>query len=127
MRCTNLPLQLCHSLNGPLNRCLPIYSMAIIQIDSSNTQPLQTLLTRSLHVFRAGIDRTTSIFMNHIRKLCGQEYLVSFSSSFEPFTDEVFGVRINVRRIPVCLSKLVGTVEDLEALFVGLGAATDKS
>lgn len=118
----NSLFQLSHSLDRLLHRRHPIQTMAIIQIYRRYSQPLQTLLASFLDILRVAPHRHLAVCeMNG--EFRGQEDLITFAGSLEPFADQVFAVHVHVCRIPEVGAQFVGFVEDLEARFVVFGGA----
>jgi len=113
---SNLLLQLRQSLHRLLNRRPHIHPMAIIQVNTLHTQPLQTLLTRLPTVLRAGVHHRSLPLPNMpIREFCSQENVFSlFGIGGKPFPDQVFRVLVDVRAVPEGLAELVGPVQNGE-------------
>lgn len=95
--------------------------MAVVQINTLNTQPPQALLTRFSRILGTRVHRKFTIRKEFIRKLRGQEYLVALSGTSKPFPDKVFVVLVHIRAVPEGFAELVCPVEDLETSFVGFG------
>jgi hypothetical protein len=98
--------------------------MAIIQIDCFDSEPVQALRTRLSTIFWTRIDTPAPVRSSFICEFRGEENLIAFASSLEPFSNKVFGVEIDVCGVPEGLAKVVGSVENLEARFVRFRCAT---
>ena len=113
----NVLLQLRQRLDRLLNRRRHIHTMAIIQVNTLHTQPLQTLLARLPTVLRARVHHPPLPLPNMpIREFRSQENIFSlFGIGGKPFPDQVFGVLIDVRAVPEGLAELVGPVQNGKA------------
>lgn len=98
--------------------------MDVVQVDGLDAQPLQAPLARLLAVFGRRIDRH-AILGPLVGELGRQEDLVALAGPLEPPPNQVLRVLVHVGGIPEGLAQLVGAVEDLEALLVGLGGAVE--
>lgn len=132
--------QLYHCLDSLLNWCLLVHSMAVVEVYFVDLEPLQTLGASFLDVLRGAINHDTYTRRASIAKLllcepygywtldlrpmaylCGQEDLAPLPSPLEPFSNQIFAVAVHVCAVPICLTKLIGTVEYLEPQLVRLG------
>ena len=96
--------------------------MAVEKVNSLNTQALQTLLTRLPCILRVILDHERTI-LHHASKLGSQEDVVPLASSLEPFANQIFAIKVDVRGVPECLAHFVRLVENLEAVLIRPGVA----
>ena len=100
--------------------------MAIIQINTIDSQPFQTLLTRLLHIFRITPPHNPLAILGHlIGEFRSQEDLIPFPCPFEPFPNQILVIGVEICTVPIHFAEFVGTVEHFETLFIGFGAPVE--
>ena len=118
--------------NRQARLCSPVH---VVQVNLVNTQALQTLLTRLLNILRVACDRLVPSPRD--AELGGEGDLVTLASALEPvgrggqsypfctchitrgispLANQIFGIHVYVRRIPVGASRFIYSVEHLRSM-----------
>lgn len=68
--------------------------MAIVKIDSWNTEPLQALLARLANILGVTPDTPVAVFVDAIGEFGRQEDFVAFARPLEPLADQILVVHV---------------------------------
>ena len=116
-------LELCHHLNGLLDRCDLVESVNVEEIDGVHTEVLEALLAAFTAVLRRAVDDHGDLAIGteptSQAELGGEEdILTTLRVQFEPLADESFVVAIPSGGVPETNASLPGMVHDLETLLI---------
>ncbi|KAI6768165.1 hypothetical protein HG530_006174 [Fusarium avenaceum] len=93
--------------------------MHVVQINVVNAESLQAALDSLLHILRRSVNHETLIANPYSKLRCQEDILTALRVQFEPLSDKVLAIAINISCIPVGTAEFPGAIEDLETIFIG--------